>query len=60
MCCHDRWLSATKRITKKTPATFKELGKKRIKRAQREKRRTGKTNLDMTQKRVKNGRSNIT
>ena len=32
----------TKRITKKTPATFKELGKKRIKRAQREKRRTGR------------------
>jgi len=32
----------TKRITKKTPKTFKELGKKRIKKAMKEKKKTGR------------------
>lgn len=32
----------TKRITKKTPKTFKELGSKRIKKAQKEKLKTGR------------------
>ena len=32
----------TKRITKKTPTTFKELTKKRVKRARKEKYRTGR------------------
>jgi len=32
----------TKRITKKTPKTYKELGKKRIKKAMKEKKKTGK------------------
>jgi len=32
----------TKRITKKTPATFKELGKKKIKEAQKEKKTKGR------------------
>ncbi len=32
----------TKRITKKTPTTYKELSKKQIKRAQTEKRKTGR------------------
>ena len=32
----------TKRITKKTPATMKEVGKKKIKKAQKEKKATGK------------------
>ena len=32
----------TKRITKDTPKTFKELGKKRIKRAMKEKRESGR------------------
>ena len=32
----------TKRITKKTPTTYKELTKKQIQRAQAEKRKTGK------------------
>lgn len=32
----------TKRVTKKTPATFKELTKKEIKDAQKEKKKTGR------------------
>jgi len=32
----------TKRITKDTPKTFKELGEKRIKKAMKEKRKTGR------------------
>jgi|TARA_R100000479_G_scaffold168993_1_gene110397 hypothetical protein len=32
----------TKRVSKKTPATFKELSKKEIKAAQKEKKRTGR------------------
>lgn len=32
----------TKRITKKTPTTFKELSKKQIERAMKEKKRTGR------------------
>jgi len=32
----------TKRITKETPKTFKELGKKKIQKAQREKQKTGR------------------
>ena len=32
----------TKRITSKTPKTFKELGKKRIKKAMKEKKKTGR------------------
>ena len=34
----------TRRITKKTPKTFKELGKKRIKKARTEKYRKGRIN----------------
>ena len=32
----------TKRVNKKTPATFKELGKKKIKKAQKEKKTKGR------------------
>ena len=32
----------TKRVSKKTPKTFKELGKKRVKKAQSRKRKTGR------------------
>lgn len=32
----------TKRITKKTPTTFKELSKKEVKEAQKEKKKTGR------------------
>ena len=32
----------TKRITKDTPKTFKELGKKKIKKAMKEKKKTGR------------------
>lgn len=32
----------TKRVTKKTPATFKELGKKKVSKAMKEKRATGR------------------